>query len=482
MNHVRPRTVYISSDSINDFIESDRNTVYLSENIGAEEGYNLSYGLASIGFNATVMNISKKLQNNSLSFLFEYDYTNVQYEMKAIPNPAPDAPQWEFIAIVPDTIEKTETVTISIPDGHYTFDELLRYLSNDSGETSNFVLSTKSGYCIDLQMNRQSVGNVLNFPLKWKPTENGYKISCEDDETPIRGWYDDKTAFAVDHYPLEQIQPKLISVTILPDERQSGLYDLLFTNYNATYEFTPISTPPDIRATGMNPPQGIQFLFPSDISPHYDAGVPITILTPFKFHFVIIDYEGVFGYTPKVIEIIELGNETIYNTPAGIYPNQKYNMHEYVAYYTPILDPVYIDIEISLPNSAMDERGHRNVLTRLFPVGAKDGNTSFFRQWEAPKMTLLTGFSTIGNISIDLSSQNNRWDFFNLEYSIELLFVEIQDEKEEITANDVSIAPTDPISDASTAVGGVQRRPLPSTHFTPYRTANLQIHKRTKFI
>lgn len=480
MDHVRPRTLYISSDNIDNYNSSDRNTVYLAENIGAEEGYNLSYGLASIGFNATVMNISKELKNNSLSFIFEYDYSLVRYQMTPIEGAVyPDA-QWDFQPIVYEG-PTSETVTITIPDGHYTFDELLRYLSNDAGETKNFVLSTKSGYCVDLQGDIKSSGNILSFPLKWTPTESGYKISCIDDETTVRGWYDNKTPFALPRFPLDQIQPKLISVTIVKDELQPILYELLFTNYNASYEYTPISTPPDIRASGMNPPLGVKFLFPSNIDHGANVLIPEPLLKPFKFHTAVL-IENIVVYIPKVIEIIELGNEGIYNTPLKIYPNQKYNMHEYVAYYTPVLDPVFLDVEISLPNSAMDERGHRNVLTRIFPVGAKDGNTSFFRQWEIPKMTLLTGFSTIGNITISLSSQYDRWDFFNTEYSIELLFVEIKDEQDEVTTNDVSMPPTDPISDASNAVGRVHHRVFPATHFTPYRTANLQIHKRTKFM
>ena len=482
MNHVRPRTLYISSDVIDDFNSSNRNTVYLVDNIGAEEGYNLSYGIASIGFNATVMNISNELKNNYLSFIFEYDYTRVQYEMKPTPNDDPEIAQWDFVRIYPDPVRQTETVTISIPDGHYTFEELLRYLSNEAGEKYNFVLSTPSGYCIDLQADKKSVGNVLNFNLKWTPTESGFKISCEDNVTSVRGYYDDATPFALPRYPLEYIQPKLVSVTIVPHATQPDLYNLLFTNYNASYEHTPISKPPHINASGMNPPLGIKFIFPSNIDHGGDEAMPTPIIYPFKFHYQTVDKEGVI-YTPKVIEIVELGNEGIYNTPEKIYPNQQYNMHEYIAYYTPVLDPVYLDVEISLPNSSMDaNKGHKNILARIFPVGAKEGNTSYFRQWETPKMTLLTGFSNIGNITISLSSQYDKWDFFNLEYTIELLFVEIQDEQDEVTTNDVSMPPTDPISTASDAVGGVKRHVFPTTHFTPYRTANLQIHKRTKFM
>jgi hypothetical protein len=467
MSYVRPRTIYLSSENIDYFRSSDRNSVYLTDTLVPDEGYSLAYGISSIGFNATAMNISEKLGNNRLSFYLEYDSSAITHEMVKNPtyNPGLD-PEWIFTPTVSNQF-KPITVDIIIPDGHYTFEQLLLYLSGrDPLGHPSFLIP--SGYCYNLQKNQKSLENIVSLIFSWKMTTAGYQIDLLVTDVAIKGIYDDGTPGTIDFYQLEQIQPRLVSVTIIPTTRKPRLFEILFTNYNTSYENIPISTPPHIRAEGFNPPRGICFSIKTDIS-------PASLVNGNEIYPLIwLDVTD--------IDIKEIGNERIYDTSAGIFPDKTYNFGNYKAYYQPTLDPVYVDVNISLPNVSMDEKGTKNILTRIFTLGSKEGNTSYFRAWSNPKMTLLTGLSSVSNITIDLQSQDDRWDFFNLEYSIELLVVEVEDVKDETSLNQISLPPTDAISSTSDAVGNSSYRPLPTTHFTPYRSANLQINKRTKFM
>jgi hypothetical protein len=471
MSYVRPRTIYLSSENIDYFRSSDRNSVYLTDTLVPDDGYSLAYGISSIGFNATAMNISEKLGNNRLSFYLEYDSSTITHEMIKNPTFIPGIePEWIFNPTAPNQF-KPITVDIIIPDGHYTFEELLSFLSGrDPLGHPSFLIP--SGYCYDLQKNQKGLENILSLIFSWKTMTSGsktsgYQIDLLVADAKIKGIYDEGLPGTTTFYQLEQIQPKLVSVTIIPTARKPRLFEILFTNYNTSYENIPISTPTHIRAEGINPPLGICFSIKTDISPAALVGDEIS---PLEW----LDVTDV--------NIKELGNEQIYDTSAGIFPDQKYNFGNYKAYYQPTLDPVYVNINISLPNVSMDEKGTKNILTRIFTLGSKEGNTSYFRAWSNPKMTLLTGLSSISNITIDLQSQDDRWDFFNLEYSIELLVVEIEDVKDDSSLTQISLPPTDAISTTSDAVGNSSYRPLPSTHFSPYRNANLQINKRTKFM
>lgn len=474
MSYVRPRTIYLSSENIDYFRSSDRNSVYLSETLVPEEGYSLAYGISSIGFNATAMNISEKLGNNRLSFYLEYDSSKIEYTMDPTPgwDESSSDPPFTFNPAAPNQF-KPITVDLVVPDGHYTFEQLLKYLTGNDISVHGRPFVIPSGYCINLQKNRQSTTNILPIIFWWKLTESGYKIEYESiDDQAVYGRYTDGSFGSTTYYELEQIQPKLVNITIIPNAQKPRLFEILFTNYNTSYENIPISTPTHIRAHGMNPPLGVCFSINTNISP--SAMLPGTNdIFPLKF----LDTFDALGVNVK-----ELGNEQIYDTAAGIFPDQKYNFGKYVAYYQPTLDPVYVDVNISLPNNSMDESGSKNILTRIFTLGSKEGNTSYFRAWSNPKMTLLTGLSSVSNITIDLQSQDNRWDFFNLEYSIEILVVEVEDVKDENSLNHISLPPTDAISSTSDAVGNSSYRPLPTTHFSPYRSANLQINKRTKFM
>lgn len=447
----RVRTLYISSENVNNFSSSNRVSISLQETIAPEDGYNLVYGLKSIGFKSTAMNISEALKNNRIRYQFEYDGSNVTQVW--------DTERLQFVTAPAKLQSESYTVDYEyvIPDGHYTFDQLMTSLSVVKNydviydyEPPNFVLP--SGYYRDISNSHKDISNILNFLIYWKETPFGFTINLIDSDDTVED-YDEEIASTF--YPI------LKSVTILPSSVDGfdRLYNFLFTNYNTSVPQTPISAP---SQRGFNPPKGICFLVECDPSKY----------TLFRHR------------SNKFIK--EIGNERFYDTSQEKYPNinMPFDMKKYIAYYKRNLDPVYIDVHISLPNASMDERGHRNILTRLFTLGTDDGNAALFQAWENPKKTILSGGQGFSTISLEFESQDNLWDFFNLEFTLEIEFSEINNEQlTEDMSNEVNlnIPVSDEISNTIQSIGrGPLRHPLSSTHF-PYHSTGLHLHKKTKY-
>ena len=465
---LRTRTVYLSSDNIDYFKESNRSTIYLRDPIVPEDGHTLAYGLSSIGFNATSMNISDRLGNNSLTIRLEFDGILDDYTM--IPNPGWDTTsdgsvaKWLFPLNGGDVHANPVDHEIIVPDGQYTFEELLDYLSNESNDGGvNYIVP--SGYYVDAQLAKSEPSNILPVTFKWNITKSGFTINLVSLDTHVRSIYDDGTLLPLGDYKLTDIQPILKSVVIMPTSDKPKLYNTLFTNYNTNYPDTPISVPHNLYATGMNPPLGIRFTFPSDII--REEG-DTSVITPMKFD--LID-----------LQITEIGNESIYDTANFRFPDKTFNTHKYTAYYQATLDPIYVDVNISLSNYSIDEEGYKNILTRLFTFGVKEGNNSLFRAWSNPKMTTLDGESHISSIDIDFKPQDGKWDIFNLEFSLELIVCEYLIEPI-VPIDNVNLNPTDPISSTSDEVGNHRPSPLTANHFSPYVSSRLHLNKKTRFM
>lgn len=454
--HHRVRSIYLSSENIPEYTSSDRVNIYLGSNVAAEEGYDLAYGIRSLGFNSTAFNISEGQKNNRLVFRRYVDQTYVtrvvQYDYLNNVNTHRD-----LTADQRTNLPTSYTDDIIVPDGHYTFEDLLAYLS-DSDLT---VIS--SGFVNDPAKDWRDQSNMIQIEFSWTATVGGFTIGLKNAQntTPTR-LTDPLTA--VD-YDIRNYSPFLQGVSIEPHIRYPGLFDILFTNFNSTVESIPISTPPSVSRRGLNPPAGIYFhmAMETDI---------VTPVVPAVLAEVIP-----FSFTGN---ITELGNETIYDTALGIFPS-KYKTSYYTAYSRPRLEPVYVDISISLPNPSIDERGHRNILSRIFTLGSDKGNTSMFQYWDTPKMNVLDGISSFNNIQLEFSSESDRWNFFNLEFSIELYVCEYLIENVmEFMKSDVEMPQSDPISDASMQTGGTPLTPLPTSHFN-YHTSGIHNVKRTRF-
>lgn len=462
MEH-RPRTIYLSSESVNYFQSSERVSVSFTEPVVPVDGFHLAYGLNAIGFNSNAVNISERQRNNRLIIKSFYDKSLVTHIRKREPTwvPGADFEEYYIQNITGPELEAlptTFTQTIIVPDGHYTFQELLSYLSGTGDSFGRPTLVLETGYYKDLSVSTSLASNVLPLQLVWSETNSGFVIGLTrvENERDFRDEYEDEVSFA-------HLSPVLHQIQILPEETNPGLYDLLFTNYSTDSADTPISTPAHLNKKGLNPPYGLAFI-------------------------VEIDSFAISPRNYSKVDIVELGNESIYDSQNAIVPNtygkesKGLNMGVYIAYSKPILDPVYVDVIISLPNESMDERGHQNILTRLFPLGSKNGNNSFFQAWTNPKMTTLTGMSGFSNITIEFKAQEEKWNFFNLEFSIEIYICEYRDEDQKINdTKEFSIPTEDIISSEASKIGLSSNDPLPSTHF-PYRSRGLQIHKRTRFV
>lgn len=439
----RPRTIYLSSESVNYFTSSERVTVPFSNPIIPEEGFHLAYGLSSIGMNSTVMNISEIQKNNRLQIKLFYSHERIIH----LREKNPITGDYYFIdSPTPEQILKVYPLnvihTIIIPDGLYTFELLLDYLTN---------YTIPSGHFYNLDKSLNLIENMVPLKLIWQPTVSGYNISIGN-LTPNRfefiNVYDGLTYI---HFT-----PKLERVQILPDELSPGLYNKLFTNFNAETSSIPISSPPSNPKRGINPPYGIEFILSN----------------------LIIEQQPDIYQDNK---IKELGNESIYDGTVGIYPlGDGFNSDSYVCYYRPSLHPVYVDIQVSLPNSAIDERGASDKIARIFTLGSKIGNESFFQAWSNPKMTSLEGISGFSSLTVEFKSQENLYNFFNLDFSMEIFVCELRNEEEPSLSKEFSLPATDMISNESDKIGPATVHPFPQGAF-PYRAREVQTHKRTRF-
>lgn len=441
----RPRSVFLSSKNIEYFMSSERVNVYLGETITAEEGFDLAYGVRSLGYNSTALNISEKQKNNRLDIDIIVDK---RYVTRGFRFPRVDGMPNSY-NLTPEEIESIPTLrthTIIVPDGHYTFSTLLEYLSS---------VQIPSGYIIvpnDDDHLKES--NRSDIKFTWTETVGGFEIVMEN-APEAYNYFTDEGGNLPEVYNIRNFVPFIFGVAISPNEAYPELYTTLFTNLNTEVENTPISTPPYISARGLNPPQGIYFMVEPNPTFSYFHNqdemdeAPLIQRSPFIF----------------AEHIMEIGNESIYNTIQNIFPNQRCNECKYIAYYKPRLDPVYLDISISLPNPSIDERGHKNILCRLFTLGSDSGNTSLFQYWDTPKMTVLDGMTSFNNIHLEFESENDKWNFFNLEFSIELFVCEYEEVRIGPQQYDVDMPPSDQLTDASMTSGMTPTSPFPTTHF-----------------
>lgn len=425
-------------------MSSERVNVYLGDTISAEEGFDLAYGVRSLGYNSTALNISEKQKNNRLNFDVYVDNSLVTLRFK-LPKENGQSMLEALTQKEIDELPIVKTHTIVIPDGHYTFNDLLDYLSNVQ-ITSGYVIDPEDG-------NHYKENNRSDISFSWTETVGGFEITMDTPpETSL--YFEDSEMPTPNMYHMSAIVPIVIGVAITPDEKYPELFYTLFTNLNTEVENTPISTPPFISKRGLNPPKGIYFgvncneylknLNAPDMDDYPERQGP-----PFIF----------------AEEIVELGNEHIYDTFHNIFPNDKTNEGRYVAYYKPRLDPVYLDISISLPNPSIDERGHKNILCRLFTLGSDSGNTSLFQYWDSPKMNILDGMTSFNNVHLEFESESDKWNFFNLEFSIELYVCEFEEDQRGIQQYDVEMPPSDQLTETSMLSGLTPTSPFPTHQF-----------------
>ena len=200
----------------------------------------------------------------------------------------------------------------------------------------------------------------------------------------------------------------LIQITLKPNPAAPKLWNQLFRNTESSHENIPPSAPQYRDFYGVNPPLGISFTIQQivPLNPS-DTWVP----------FDVINYS-----------VIELGNEVYNNSGNGLYPSPQMSYYSipYKSYYTPILHPLFVDFTSSLSSKSITKDGYqKGILLRQFVVGGDNGVSSFYQFFDSPVWNVVET-PIVSSIDIDLSSEQNRWDFYNMSFVIEFMFFEVE--------------------------------------------------------
>jgi len=406
---VRPRSVYLTSELVPPDADASSAIYQLSETVHAQDGHDLVFGVRSFGFNASATNISRKQQNNSLQIVLKlqtpkYKPTSTD-PVQFILDPSPDI--------------ETKIYNIIFPDGLYTTDELFSMLSN----VKNYQIP--SGYKYDVlnysDIITDSVQGVWYYndiflTLHFESVDGGFKVSPEFDGTSIKNKYytEDNTKC----YSADSVNKKLASISIVRNPSEPGLYDLLFTNKHSDSKDHPGEVPQyETNLRGRNPPNEI--LFECKIT-LFDTGT--TPDEPEVLDFVSVQNSLIVEkviYYPDINIMTELSKK---------YPNQGFNTPNRAAvfYHTPLITPLYIDVLSDLETYNISMEGNlKGLLLRQFALGSENGGTSFFQYYDNPVFYKMSASrDVIDSIRISFRSEGGKWDFFNMEFFLELLVFE----------------------------------------------------------
>jgi len=437
---IRPRLLYLSSSDVRDFSDASTVEIPLRDQIFAQDGFKLVYGVRSIGYNATAMNISQSQKNNILQFTIEqrlkkysWNFTTLSFEE-----------MW-----TDDPIIQVSTYTLSIPDGYYaTIDELFDILNTQIKQT------IPSGWKRDVQKQDYEVINQNpGLFMRFVSTGNsGFEINLNPQEglTARAGYFSN----GVNYYAVD-CNDVVLSVTIEPDEDAPGLWELLFKNTDAAIPNKPVCLPSYVEKTGMNPPKAIKFSIAISSYKGWTS-------QPFSLQErnIIADIR----YT-----LTEEGNELLLDTnsnptsPTYPYPKLEIYSVPYHAFNKPKLNPTYIDVLSNLDNLNMTTAGFtRNLLLRQFVIGSENGTNSFFQYFDTPIFTVLD-VPSITSVRLDFQSEENKWNFFNLQFTVEFIIFEVENDTEVSNFEEPTfyLPSTDPVSDAIQPFSRSFQNPVP---------------------
>jgi hypothetical protein len=395
---IRPRLLYVSTEDVRPYEDAQQVTISLRDQITAEDGFKLVYGVRSFGFDTNVMNISVKQNNYQLDFECSYKNANEEY-------------QNGIVVTVPGDNFTTKIFTIQLSDGNYTtVDNLF--------EEINFQISNvvESGWLRDITKDKNFPTNVIPFTLQFLKTKNNqFTIDINNVIIDTLESY----TFGGVTYPAYDFANPLASITIQPTPGSPGLFNLLFTNKESSIPNKPVCLPSFSLQTGKNPPDGIEFLI--DLATYRTYGQDVTTLG-----------QDVINVAETIIYYLkEKGNEDLINTFEGIYPIDNYldlaNL-PYISYQLPDIFPIYLDVKSTLENNNLTKEGlAKNLLLRQFIIGGSDGNNSFLQTWDTPIYHILDSRS-ITSLELKFESEGDKWNFFNLQFALELIVFEVEDE------------------------------------------------------
>lgn len=423
---IRPISLFLSTEDAEEYSDASRVAVTLRDPIKAQDGFRLVYGLRSFGYNTNVMNISQQQRNNVLRIVVSYQTASLTY-INGVTQPSVNTPR--IVNITHDII---------LSDANYsTLDSLFSAI--------NALIEEKifSGWYVDYALPPDIPSNKTTFKLEFDVIDNRYiAILLKNVDITVKAGYiiadSSQSPGELFNYAAWQFADKILTVTIVPHPDKPELYNQLFTNISSTTEDRPISLPSYDTRQGINPPDYIQFIINPTTYFSYNTNLPDDP----NFTTVRTNVWSTVKYYLK-----EGGNEHILDTGNGIHPQITFRLGEglgegilnntnpfihsnvdYIGYHLPFIHPFYMDISTSLENSNVTSTGeHKNLLHRQFVVGAKDGTNSYFQTWENPIYHILDS-RYISSIEIKFESQSNRWNFFNMEYALELIIFEIEEE------------------------------------------------------
>ena len=392
---IRPKLIFLSTEDVRPYDDASKVIVPLRDQVIAEDGFQLVYGLRSFGYNTNVMNISGAQKNNSLQFVVKTLSATKQWS----------AGTGNFL---PKTeTENVNTYQIKLSDANYATVDILFNAINY--EIEKII---PSGWYYDARQ-PESPNSMLPLRLKFLiRNQNIMIITLEQMNLNVIAAYSDDTI-------AYETADKIIEIRIEPDPDYPALYELLFTNVKSSIPNKPISLPSYSNKQGLNPPDAISFTI--DINTYYQREFDENEVD------IVID-----AWSNIVYNVKEIGNEDLYDTENNIFPIENYYQNQnlpYTSYQLPDIHPIYMDILSSLENSNLTKDGYaRNLLTRQFVIGSSDGTNSYYQAWDQPIYYVIDA-SHLSSISLSFSSQGNKWNFFNLEFALELIVFEVEDDK-----------------------------------------------------
>lgn len=387
---INVRSLYISSTDITNYTDNSSNVFYLKSPIRPLENNTLHFAIRSLGYDASVTNISSKQQNNFLSFVVKYKRAEKRYvENQFIDN------------ILPGSYIRN--YKIFIPDGLYsTLDNLFEYLNssnvfipsgiNEDATKPEFYVNTNGDY----------VKNMIGVKMFFSTTLYGFEISIKFDKTYAKNIYQQND----DIFTLVEVNDTIESIS-LHDSNDDLLYKQLFTCYNRERDHIPCICPSfSLQYDDRNPPYNILF----NIT--YNSSILLSEID--LSNYANYYYEG---NTKFINAISNFQSNILYEIN---YPLQIFNH--------PSLNPNFIDITSNLLSDNISIDGNsRSLLIRHFPIGNNNGSNSYYIQYDNPSFkSFASNKNVLDSIEIKFSSEDNKWDFYNIKFLIEILIGEVE--------------------------------------------------------
>lgn len=419
------RRLNLSSTDILTYNDNASGDFILHYPVIPEDDCHLLYALNEFSFDTTAYNISSLQENNSL--VIKYEYSDCPYEVtRVVVDPVTGDVTLEIKDKAGYNADQVfaKYFYLELPDGNYKNDtELFEALSNDlyyyidSGIRVNFKNTSVPVF------NPETTNDIL-IHLTWTKINAGFNISMVFDEDEINVEYncnyDDGNGNII---PMQRIFAELmpipLKIFIYPNPSKPKLYTLLFTNTKNNNEGQPPTTPIPVGNTFKNPPEFVGFnIFTDGIIP---VGTKVLNMNDyFRYQSIVEDGGALDKY--KTLNIGVLPNSFTYNDMLNFinYPITIFN------HFT--LSPVYIDIKTNLITKNVSSEGENSTLLKRIPlIGADNGNTSFIYQPFNLVFHMLPINASIDSVKIHLSSEGDKWSFYNVKFNFELIIQEISD-------------------------------------------------------